>query len=64
MNTQNALKLHLAGLSQTLIVHMIRTKKIPFIQSWATAPVLATAIMAVGIFLPFSGFADAQTGRL
>ncbi|HEV2480963.1 MAG TPA: magnesium-translocating P-type ATPase, partial [Puia sp.] len=48
-------------LSQTLIVHMIRTKKIPFIQSWATAPVLAltTAIMAIGIFLPFSGFASA-----
>jgi Mg2+-importing ATPase len=48
-------------LSQTLIVHMIRTKKIPFIQSWATAPVLAltTSIMVVGIFLPFSGFADA-----
>lgn len=48
-------------LSQTLIVHMIRTKKIPFIQSWATAPVLAltTGIMAVGIFIPFSGFADA-----
>jgi P-type Mg2+ transporter len=48
-------------LSQTLIVHMIRTKKIPFIQSWATAPVLAltTGIMALGIFLPFSGFADA-----
>jgi len=48
-------------LSQTLIVHMIRTKKIPFIQSWATTPVLAltTAIMAIGIFLPFSGFANA-----
>jgi Mg2+-importing ATPase len=48
-------------LSQTLIVHMIRTKKIPFIQSWATAPVLAltTAIMAIGIFIPFSGFANA-----
>ncbi|GGB20960.1 magnesium-translocating P-type ATPase [Puia dinghuensis] len=48
-------------LSQTLIVHMIRTKKIPFIQSWATAPVLAltTAIMAIGIFIPFSGFAGA-----
>ena len=46
-------------LSQTLIVHMIRTKKIPFIQSWATAPVLAltTAIMALGIYLPFSPFA-------
>jgi Mg2+-importing ATPase len=38
---------------------MIRTKKIPFIQSWATAPVLAltTAIMAIGIFIPFSPFA-------
>ncbi len=48
-------------LSQTLIVHMIRTKRIPFLQSWATAPVLAltTAIMAIGIYLPFSGFADA-----
>jgi len=48
-------------LSQTLIVHMIRTKRIPFIQSWATAPVIAltTAIMAIGIYLPFSGFASA-----
>jgi Mg2+-importing ATPase len=46
-------------LSQTLIVHMIRTKKIPFIQSWATAPVLAltTLIMAIGIYLPFSPLA-------
>src|SRR5258708_36672557 len=45
-------------LSQTLIVHMIRTRKIPFIQSWATAPVLAltTAIMAIGIFIAFSPF--------
>jgi P-type Mg2+ transporter len=54
-------------LSQTLIVHMIRTRKIPFIQSWATAPVLAltTAIMAVGVWLPFSGFAAAlQMGPL
>jgi P-type Mg2+ transporter len=48
-------------LSQTLIVHMIRTRKIPFIQSWATAPVLAltTGIMALGIFIPFSSFAGA-----
>ncbi|HEV3414926.1 MAG TPA: magnesium-translocating P-type ATPase [Puia sp.] len=48
-------------LSQTLIVHMIRTRKIPFIQSWATAPVLAltTVIMAIGVWLPFSGFAAA-----
>lgn len=48
-------------LSQTLIVHMIRTRKIPFFQSWATAPVLAltTAIMFIGIYIPFSGFANA-----
>ena len=45
--------------SQTLIVHMIRTRKIPFIESWATAPVIAltTLIMAVAIFIPFSPFA-------
>jgi Mg2+-importing ATPase len=48
-------------LSQTLIVHMIRTRKIPFIQSWATAPVVAltSAIMAIAIFIPFSPFAAA-----
>ncbi|MDE3214334.1 MAG: magnesium-translocating P-type ATPase [Bacteroidota bacterium] len=48
-------------LSQTLIVHMIRTKKIPFIQSWATAPVIAltSLIMAIGIFIPLSPFAAA-----
>ncbi|HEY8784253.1 MAG TPA: magnesium-translocating P-type ATPase [Mucilaginibacter sp.] len=48
-------------LSQTLIVHMIRTRKIPFIQSWATAPVLAltTSIMVIAIFLPFSPLATA-----
>jgi Mg2+-importing ATPase len=44
-------------LSQTLIVHMIRTRKIPFIQSRASWPVmLATCtIMVVGIILPFTG---------
>ena len=48
-------------LSQTLIVHMIRTRKIPFIQSWATAPVVAltSLVMAIGIFIPFSPFAAA-----
>ena len=48
-------------LSQTLIIHMIRTRKIPFIQSWATAPVIAltTAIMAVGVVLPYTPFASA-----
>lgn len=48
-------------LSQTLIIHMIRTRKIPFIQSWATAPVVAltTLIMFIGILIPFSPFAEA-----
>jgi len=43
-------------LSQTLIVHMIRTRKIPFIQSRASLPVtLSTLIvMAIGVALPFS----------
>lgn len=46
-------------LSQTLIVHMIRTRKIPFIQSWATAPVVAltSVIMMIGIIIPFTSFA-------
>jgi Mg2+-importing ATPase len=48
-------------LTQTLIVHMIRTEKIPFIQSTAAPIVLATttAVMAVGIWLPFSPLAPA-----
>ncbi len=43
-------------LSQTLIVHMIRTRKIPFLQSRASLPVMLTTfgIMAVGILLPFT----------
>lgn len=43
-------------LSQTLIVHMIRTRKIPFIQSRASWPVMITtlAVMVVGIIIPFS----------
>jgi len=46
-------------LSQTLIIHMIRTKKIPFIQSWASTPVVAltSLIMVVGVIIPFSPFA-------
>jgi P-type Mg2+ transporter len=43
-------------LTQTLIVHMIRTQHIPFIQSRAATPVilLTTCIMVIGIYLPFS----------
>jgi len=43
-------------LTQTLIVHMIRTQHIPFVQSRAATPVilLTATIMAFGIYLPFS----------
>jgi Mg2+-importing ATPase len=46
-------------LSQTLIVHVIRTGGIPFIDSRASAPLLVTtiAICAAAMWLPFSGFA-------
>jgi P-type Mg2+ transporter len=41
--------------TQTLIVHMIRTAKVPFLQSRAATPVLLTtgSIIAVGLVLPF-----------
>ena len=47
-------------LSQTLIVHMIRTRRIPFIQSRAAWPliVMTGLVMALGIALPFSPLAS------
>lgn len=47
-------------LSQTLIVHVIRTGKIPFMQSMPSKPLLVTtlAISAFGAYLPYSGFAS------
>ena len=43
-------------LSQTLIVHLLRTAKIPFLQSWASVPMilLTIIIMAIGMAIPFS----------
>ena len=43
-------------LTQTLIVHLIRTRRIPFLQSVASAPVLALtlAIIAIGIAIPYT----------
>jgi P-type Mg2+ transporter len=48
-------------LTQVLIVHTIRTEKIPFIQSTAAWPVvlLTVLIMACGVWLPFSPLASA-----
>ncbi len=47
-------------LSQTLIVHMIRTRKLPFIQSRPAAGLLVMTllIMVAGIALPFSPLAE------
>ena len=48
-------------LTQTLIVHIIRTRRIPFIQSRASAPMIlmTLAVMAIGVWLPYSPFAAA-----
>jgi Mg2+-importing ATPase len=43
-------------LTQTLIIHVIRTNRVPFLQSHASWPLLMTTllIMLVGVWLPFS----------
>jgi Mg2+-importing ATPase len=48
-------------MTQTLIIHVIRTNKIPFIQSRASWALMATtlAIMAFGMWLPYSPLASA-----
>jgi P-type Mg2+ transporter len=47
-------------MTQTLIVHVIRTAKIPFFQSSASLPMLLITftIMSVGMYLPFSPIAS------
>lgn len=47
-------------LSQTLIVHMIRTRKIPFIQSSASWPVtvMTLLVICVGVVIPFSSLGE------
>ena len=46
-------------LTQTLIIHVIRTNRFPFLQSWASWPLIVTTavIMMVGAWLPFSPIA-------
>jgi Mg2+-importing ATPase len=48
-------------MTQTLIIHVIRTNKIPFLQSRASWALTATtaAIMALGVWLPYSPLASA-----
>ncbi len=47
-------------MTQTLIIYVIRTNKIPFIQSHASRPLMLTtlAVMALGIWLPYSPVAS------
>jgi len=47
-------------LTQTLIIHVIRTNKIPFLQSRPSWPllVMSSVIMAIGIAIPFSPLGD------
>ncbi|MBC7481768.1 MAG: cation transporting ATPase C-terminal domain-containing protein, partial [Rhizobacter sp.] len=46
-------------LTQTLVVHMVRTPKLPFLQSHAAAPLMAMtlAVMAFGLWLPMGPLA-------
>ena len=46
-------------LTQTLIIHIIRTAKVPFVQSRASAPLILTTLVicAVAVALPFSPLA-------
>jgi Mg2+-importing ATPase len=48
-------------LTQSLIIHVIRTKKIPFIESRASTPLILASVVvsAIGIWLTFSPFAGA-----
>ncbi len=47
-------------MTQTLIIHVIRTNKVPFIQSRASWPLTVTtlSIMALGMWLPYSPLAS------
>lgn len=45
-------------LSQTLVVHMIRTRSIPFVQSRASWPLIfmTSLVMLIGLYVPFSSY--------
>jgi Mg2+-importing ATPase len=48
-------------MTQTLIIHVIRTNRLPFVRSRASWPLLASTVlvMAVGAWLPYSPFGGA-----
>ena len=65
-NTEAHAKLFQTGwfveslLTQTLIIHIIRTHKIPFLESRASVPLILTSLIicAIGLWLPVSPFAS------
>jgi Mg2+-importing ATPase len=48
-------------ISQTLIIHVIRTRRLAFIESRASLPLLLTTLVVcvAGVWLPYSPFARA-----
>jgi P-type Mg2+ transporter len=48
-------------LSQTLIIHVIRTNRTPFLESKASTPLMFTSLVicTIGVWLPYSPFAHA-----
>ena len=48
-------------LSQTLIIHVIRTRRLAFVESRASLPLMLTGLVAcaVGVWLPYSPFREA-----
>lgn len=47
-------------LTQTIVVHMLRTRKVPFLQSRSATPLLAMSVLiiSIGIYLPMGPFAN------
>jgi len=47
-------------ISQTMIIYIIRTNKIPFLQSWPSKTVLFATLLiaAIGVYLPYSPLAS------
>jgi Mg2+-importing ATPase len=47
-------------MTQTLVIHVIRTNKIPFLQSSPSVPLILTSamIMMIGLWIPHSGLAS------
>ena len=48
-------------ITQTLIIHVIRTNKVPFLQSRSSMPLFVTTLVVaiIGIYLPYSPFSKA-----